>query len=437
MRPGRFLSAVISVAVLLCTDVPAHASPPAAYVAASLNEFEYVLVNQRGVAIYVETIAATQDWSGCSLMGKSLESIVYAEGNTVTFPGSSQNCLLQTVRVLGNAFRGGNTSGPISAVFVAAMSGYTDPIVVDAQGTVSQLSVSPGCRASLADSVGRFVFMGAPIHGFNRPTQVFLFGHGETCDVKTSSPYTGTVTKPASYAQVLTDYEDTTWALDATGQRIPPPFVSFTVVPQPASPVPGAGTSSTPSQGTSQPATAPHQGGGEVAGASPSGFDDVSPAHFAAPYVKKLLASGVIQSGRLFHPDAPITRAEFAKLVVLARKTEVKVPPWPKWFSDVPANSSLAPYIYTIVSRTWATGTSGKFHPDKPITRLEAILIVQRAYSLPLAGPGAFSDVSGDDSRAVGAAQHAGIIGGDGGRFQPNRPITRAEAAKIVALSIK
>lgn len=77
----------------------------------------------------------------------------------------------------------------------------------------------------------------------------------------------------------------------------------------------------------------------------------------------------------------------------------------------------------------------GRFAPDKPITRAEFTAIAMR-FTSRTAGEGpAFSDVPQVHwayKYINGAAWYGWVNGYQGGRFMPQANITRAEAAKIV-----
>lgn len=82
------------------------------------------------------------------------------------------------------------------------------------------------------------------------------------------------------------------------------------------------------------------------------------------------------------------------------------------------------------------------FRPNNNITRAEFIAIVVRALDLPPAPPEttfSYEDVKPGNwfYGVVRQAYSAGILKGYGSRFEPNRPITRGEIAKIIVLAVK
>lgn len=162
-------------------------------------------------------------------------------------------------------------------------------------------------------------------------------------------------------------------------------------------------------------------------------FQDVPPNHFASPYIAALLGRAVIQAGTHYRPEAQITRAEFTKLVVLALGTSSA---GRASFTDVPSGHSLGSYIGTASARGWITGQDGRFYPDRPITRMDAARVIARARSLRAVQGERFTDIGDADSRGVAnALAREGLMTGQGSYFSPERLLTRAEAAKIVSLA--
>ena len=136
-----------------------------------------------------------------------------------------------------------------------------------------------------------------------------------------------------------------------------------------------------------------------------------------------------------FKPDASITRAETAQLLsrllddAPARKAVVS-------FGDVDPDAWYAEAVSTLAGLGYLKGgTDGNFRPNAPITRAEmAALLVRFAEGEAEAGA-TFSDVPETHWAydAINTAAAYGWINGVGdGRFSPDRPITRAEAAKLM-----
>ncbi|MBE0447863.1 MAG: S-layer homology domain-containing protein, partial [Actinobacteria bacterium] len=114
-------------------------------------------------------------------------------------------------------------------------------------------------------------------------------------------------------------------------------------------------------------------------------------------------------------------------------------------FSDVP----LTTYYYTAVnelaSREIISGfADGRYRPDEPVTRAQMAKLIAVANSLPLTSDVtesiSFNDVPSSHwgSIYIIASANAGIINGyPDGTFRPDRPITRAELARMLFLATR
>jgi hypothetical protein len=111
-------------------------------------------------------------------------------------------------------------------------------------------------------------------------------------------------------------------------------------------------------------------------------------------------------------------------------------------FPDVPAGYWGGDQIGQLVQAGIMTGyPDGNFYPDRQITRAELARIVARAFNLADHQPGSstFGDVHLSDwyYGSVEAAVYAGILKGRGhGDFEPNAPVTREELAVIVVRAL-
>src|SRR5690606_39157782 len=107
--------------------------------------------------------------------------------------------------------------------------------------------------------------------------------------------------------------------------------------------------------------------------------------------------------------------------------------------ADVPVTSYYARPAAWALSKGITTGVGGKdyFAPRAQLTRAEMITFLWRTAGEPAArGNGGFADVPGRsyNAEAVAWARRHGITTGVGGtnRFEPNRPVTRAEVATLL-----
>lgn len=113
-------------------------------------------------------------------------------------------------------------------------------------------------------------------------------------------------------------------------------------------------------------------------------FDDITGvnAHKNLPAIEALAARGIIngKTEHLFEPDATMTRAEFAAIVVNSLGLEAKVN---DKFMDVTADDWFSSYVGTANSYGIVNGTSATtFNPNGTITRQEAAAMVARAAKL-------------------------------------------------------
>ena len=97
--------------------------------------------------------------------------------------------------------------------------------------------------------------------------------------------------------------------------------------------------------------------------------------------------------------------------------------------------------VNEMASRKIVNGRSdASFEGDAPITRAEFAAIIIRALGLPGDGAESFADVADTDwfAGVVGKAQEYGIVSGKGeGIFEPNALITREEAMTMIARAAK
>lgn len=146
-----------------------------------------------------------------------------------------------------------------------------------------------------------------------------------------------------------------------------------------------------------------------------------------------------------FHPDAPVTRAEFAKMV--AEAVDHGVVPGDQSagaFSDVPGTVWYSVYVDSMAGDGIIQGfPDGSFQPDGSLTRAQAAALVYRAEldmgaNMASVGqtPTAFSDETqiGDwAKKAVTALSRLNIVNGmPGGAFEPEGQVTKAQAAVML-----
>ncbi|HZD60805.1 MAG TPA: S-layer homology domain-containing protein [Anaerolineae bacterium] len=189
---------------------------------------------------------------------------------------------------------------------------------------------------------------------------------------------------------------------------------------------------------------------GTVSGSQPAdnrrtaqeSFPDVSSGDWFYTDVARLVSEGIISGypDNTFRPQGNITRAEFAKMIILA----------------INENSSTASSSFRGVANTyWAKGyierakelniisgyPDGTFRPDGKITRAEIATIVVRAYKFGKTDFGRtiyFDDISRHWAyNNILLASENGIINGyPDNTFVPDGTATRAETAAIVSRAL-
>lgn len=106
--------------------------------------------------------------------------------------------------------------------------------------------------------------------------------------------------------------------------------------------------------------------------------------------------SAVALNDRLFEPTRSVTRAEFVKMIVRSLSCRYSFAGMDSGFDDVDPSIWYAEYVTFATKNKWIDGYSdGLFHPDAPITRAEAAKILARAIALqnPKTTTAIFDDV--------------------------------------------
>ncbi|MFC3802026.1 S-layer homology domain-containing protein [Cohnella sp. GCM10012308] len=137
-----------------------------------------------------------------------------------------------------------------------------------------------------------------------------------------------------------------------------------------------------------------------------------------------------------FRPERTITRAEIAS--ILARTVTLPATTADIAYGDVPSGYWAKNVISSVTTMGLMKGyADGTFGAEKPITRAElaslAAKLMDGTTAVSDAGKG-FTDTAGTWAEAaIKQVQSAGIIKGyEDGSFLPNKPVTRAEAVAIV-----
>lgn len=162
-----------------------------------------------------------------------------------------------------------------------------------------------------------------------------------------------------------------------------------------------------------------------------SPFRDVSTDAYyyeAVKWAQKKGITGGIGDG-LFGPNQPCTRAQI--VTFLWRAAGAPVVNYAMDLTDVPSDAYYAEAVRWALSQGITTGTAdGRFSPNAPCTRAQAVTFLFRASKASADGAPAFSDVAADAyyAEAVKWATDNGITNGTtSSTFSPGSGCTRAQ----------
>ncbi|MBP1991618.1 cadherin-like beta sandwich domain-containing protein [Paenibacillus eucommiae] len=138
-----------------------------------------------------------------------------------------------------------------------------------------------------------------------------------------------------------------------------------------------------------------------------------------------------------FKPTQSITRAEIASILAKAiAKPQPSNSSQRIKFKDVAENHWAADVIAQVQDAGWLGGyPDGSFKPDAPITRAELAAIIVRLKKLEvIESDQSFTDTPGHWAAGyIQAAKAAGLVDGyEDGSFRPDQKLTRAEAVKVM-----
>lgn len=178
-----------------------------------------------------------------------------------------------------------------------------------------------------------------------------------------------------------------------------------------------------------------------------AGFDDVSKYHWASGYIGDLAAKGILAgvTQNLFAPEDAITREQMAKLLVCAFDVPAASGAMP--FTDVPESDWSAEYVLRAANGGLLKGIEdGVFGLGSNMSRQDVAVAIGRVLEqngivLEEGNLEAFTDAASIDEyakSAVAKLYQAGVmVGDDQNSFRPKDEVTRAEAAKIIYVTMK
>jgi hypothetical protein len=184
------------------------------------------------------------------------------------------------------------------------------------------------------------------------------------------------------------------------------------------------------------------------AGAAPEtgAFTDVP--DWAKDYVAAVVANGCMKgvTDTTFNPDTVLTRGEF--VTILGQARGIKPANFAdSAFSDVAATDACSPYAAWAAGKNITNGIGGgNFGPNDTLTREQVVTMLYRyaaAFSLDTASTGSvasFTDNGQISSWAAAAMAwavgHNYVSGIGGNLLAPGSGITRAQAAKLIAVFV-
>ncbi|TKH17939.1 S-layer homology domain-containing protein [Bacillus wiedmannii] len=168
-------------------------------------------------------------------------------------------------------------------------------------------------------------------------------------------------------------------------------------------------------------------------------FPDVQPGSWSAEYIDYLVAKKAIEGkpDGTFAPTEAIDRASAAKIMAITLGLEVKEGAKPS-FKDA-QDSWAAKYIAAVEKAGVIQGDeTGKFNPNNQINRASMATMIVKAYKLDGKVSGQletkFSDLKDHwGEKAANILVALDITNGTGNGWEPDKSVTRAEAAKFIA----
>ncbi len=183
----------------------------------------------------------------------------------------------------------------------------------------------------------------------------------------------------------------------------------------------------------------------KVSGTVQSGvtYRDLNETHWAYETVQYLTENNVLNGDETGHfkPEAAVTRAEFAKM--LAAGFGLYDESAACSFVDMPREHWAYHYVTALAERGVISGIDAEhFGGDQPISRQDAAVMLTRLSSVFSADAElSFSDsdsISDYAKEAVAALSSLNILNGyEDNSFCPQKNVTRAEAAAVLARSMK
>ncbi|PGZ61820.1 hypothetical protein COE58_08585 [Bacillus cereus] len=177
-----------------------------------------------------------------------------------------------------------------------------------------------------------------------------------------------------------------------------------------------------------------------AASASENAFPDVPSGQWYTKAINEMAAKGIISglTDGTFGLGKDVTRAEVATFIVKAK--DIKPNSTSTSFTDVDANEWYAQWVSAAESNKLMAGIGGnKFGPKDQLTRAQMAQILVNAYGFKADenNKQTFNDIDGlswaTAKSSIETLASLGLISGYGdGTFQPNKVVSREEAAQFI-----
>ncbi|MBM7649333.1 N-acetylmuramoyl-L-alanine amidase [Bacillus ectoiniformans] len=180
--------------------------------------------------------------------------------------------------------------------------------------------------------------------------------------------------------------------------------------------------------------------------AQAASFSDVS-NHWAQKEIEFLYNKGVISgygdgSKAVFNPENTVTRAQAAKMIVLAKgKKEVKVTR--ASFGDVSTGHWASGWVESAIKEGYFNGyeKENKFYPDRVLTRAQMSKVIAHAFNMNAEAasskPAPFADSKTSWAASyIKTLYYAGVTTGSNGQFKPETNINRGQFATFLSRAL-
>ncbi|KIL46699.1 methionine adenosyltransferase [Jeotgalibacillus alimentarius] len=108
---------------------------------------------------------------------------------------------------------------------------------------------------------------------------------------------------------------------------------------------------------------------------SSAAYQDVPQSYLYYEEIMSMQQAGIFTKTPDFKPEAALTRAQMAKILVLSFGLEGKTDPG---FEDIPSDHWAAEYIKILYHNGVTTGSNGQFRPNDPVTRAQYAVFLER-----------------------------------------------------------